>query len=198
ILIPGQFSLPAGSERYVVPGGGALLVDVEPGDRITVANTEGGQACELVALGPDGKPDAGVLDAAGNSNAAGLKALLLSGEESLRQFRLKIERRGINLAGAQGLRFFGEATPAEAEETFTAQRPGSLIVAAPGGPMSLEAQDTVTPLTLKVVRARPKSARKFELPDPLADPVLDQRVKSATAEAYFVKAGDYIQIIDVD
>ena len=28
--------------------------------------------------------------------------------------------------------------------------------------------------------------------------MLDQRIKSATAEAYFVKAGDYIQIIDVD
>ena len=40
--------------------------------------------------------------------------------------------------------------------------------------------------------------QKFELPDPLADPVLDQRIKSMTAQSYFVKAGDYIQIIDVD
>ena len=64
--------------------------------------------------------------------------------------------------------------------------------------MSLDAQDTVTPLTLRIDRATVKSVEKFELPDPLADPVLDQRIKSATAEAYFVKAGDYIQIIDVD
>ena len=39
---------------------------------------------------------------------------------------------------------------------------------------------------------------QHDLPDPLADPVLDLRVKSATAESYFVKAGDYIQILDVD
>ena len=39
---------------------------------------------------------------------------------------------------------------------------------------------------------------QHDLPDPLADPVLDLRVKSATAESYFVKAGDYIQIIDVE
>ena len=32
----------------------------------------------------------------------------------------------------------------------------------------------------------------------LADPVLDLRVKCSTAESYVVKAGDYIQIIDVD
>ena len=36
------------------------------------------------------------------------------------------------------------------------------------------------------------------LPDPLADPLQDIRVNSATAEAYVVKAGEYIQIIDVD
>ena len=33
---------------------------------------------------------------------------------------------------------------------------------------------------------------------PLADPLLDLRVRTATAEAYTVKAGDFIQIIDVD
>ena len=44
----------------------------------------------------------------------------------------------------------------------------------------------------------PKSVRKFELPDPLADPVSILRIHSATAQSYFVKAGDYIQIIDVD
>jgi aminomethyltransferase len=198
IIRPGGFSLPAGTERYTVPGGGALLVDIEAGDKVTIANPEGGQACELVALGKDGRSDPGILGVSNNSNAAGLKALLLSGEESLRQFRLKIERRSVNLAGAEAVRFFGETTPAGAEESFAIQRPGSLIVAAPGGPMSLEAQDTVTPLTLRIDRATVKPAKTFELPDPLADPVLDRRVKSATAEAYFVKAGDYIQIIDVD
>jgi aminomethyltransferase len=37
-----------------------------------------------------------------------------------------------------------------------------------------------------------------DLPEPLADPTLDLRVSSGTARAYHVKAGDYIQIIDVD
>ena len=87
IIRPGGFSLPAGTERYTVPGGGALLVEIEAGDKVTIANAEGGQACELVALDKDGRSDPAILGVAGNSNAAGLKALLLSGEESLRQFR---------------------------------------------------------------------------------------------------------------
>ncbi len=198
IIRPGQFSLPGGVERYVVPGGGALLVDVEAGDTVTIANTEGGQTCELVAINKDGRTDAGVLGVPANSDAAGLKALLLSGDDSLKRLHTSIERRGIDLSGARAVRFFGEATPAGTEERFAIQRPGSLIVAAPGGPMSFEDQDTVTPLTLSIRRATVKPVASFALPDPLADPVLDRRVKSATAEAYFVKAGDYIQIIDVD
>ena len=130
--------LGAGVERYVVPGGGAVLVDVEAGDRIGISNAEGGQACELVALDRNGRSDPGILDVAGNSNAAGLKALLLSGDGNLRQFRAKLERRGIDLGGAQAVRIFGAATPAGTEESFTAQRAGSLVVAAPGGPMSVD------------------------------------------------------------
>ena len=49
-----------------------------------------------------------------------------------------------------------------------------------------------------VKRAQVKSAERFKLPDPLADPILDLRVHSQTAESFFVKAGDFIQIQDVD
>ena len=36
------------------------------------------------------------------------------------------------------------------------------------------------------------------LPEPLAEPKFEVRVKKATASAYHVKAGEYIQIIDVE
>ena len=64
--------------------------------------------------------------------------------------------------------------------------------------MDFEAQNTSTPLTLIVTRAKLLPHTRFELPTPLADPLADIRVHSQTAEAYFVKAGDYIQILDVD
>ena len=198
VLRPDGFSLPAGMESYTVPGAAAVLVDIEAGDRITVRNVEGGQACELVAFGREARSDPTILGVAGNSSADGLKALLLSDDDSLRKFRRGIDRRRLDLSEAQAVRIFGEATPAGMEETFTAQRDGSLIVATPGGPMPVDTHDTVTPLTVMIQRAQVKSARKLELPDPLADPVTDLRIRSATARSYFVKAGDYIQIIDVD
>jgi len=197
IIRPGD-GFASGVERHVVAGAGAILVELNAGDSITVQNAEGGQPCELVALGANGSAEPGLLDVAANSDAAGLKALLTGTDESLRAFRRKVERRNIDLAKARALRIFSAETPAGTQETFVAQREGALVIAAPGGPMSVDAHDTATPLTVTIKRARPRTLHRFELPDPLADPILDQRIRSATAQSYFVKAGDYIQIIDID
>jgi aminomethyltransferase len=195
---PSVFSLPKGTERYVVEGCGAILVAVETGDRITVTNDEGGQPCEIVAADAKGAIDAGLIGALANSDAGGLKGLLASSDQSLRGLRMGLDARGIDLAAGGAVRFFDNATPAKTEQEFTVQRDGIVIIAAPGGIMDFEAQDTATPLTVLVKRAVIKQVARFELPDPLADPVSEVRVHSATAESYFVKAGDYIQIIDVD
>ncbi len=59
-------------------------------------------------------------------------------------------------------------------------------------------QDTATDIELHISRANPRNkAKGDDLPEPLADPLQDMRVKSATARAFTVKAGEYIQIIDV-
>ncbi len=195
---PSVFSLPKGTERYVVEGCGAILVAVETGDRITVTNDEGGQPCEIVAADAKGAIDAGLIGALANSDAGGLKGLLASSDQSLHGLRMGLDARGIDLAAGGAVRFFDSATPAKTEQEFTVQRDGIVIIAAPGGIMDFEAQDTATPLTVLVKRAVIKQVARFELPDPLADPVNEVRVHSATAESYFVKAGDYIQIIDVD
>src|SRR5690606_7747334 len=99
---------------------------------------------------------------------------------------------------AGALRVFASDTAPGARAEMTALDDGWLVIAAPGLPMAPEAQDTATPLTLTIQRAKPRMVGHYDLPDPLADPILDLRVKSATAESYFVKAGDYIQILDVD
>ena len=198
ILQPRVFSLPPGTERYVVPGAGAILLRLETGDRIEIENTEGGQPCEIVCADPLGGFDTGLIGARAQGAPGGLMALLTSDDPSLRGLRMGIEARGLNLSQAGAVHLFEHSTPAGTTESFTASREGIVIIAAPGGIMDFEAQDTATPLTVFIRRAVLKSAARFELPDPLADPVADIRVHSATAEAYFVKAGDYIQILDVD
>ncbi|WP_167484183.1 DUF1989 domain-containing protein [Mesorhizobium tamadayense] len=196
ILQPGLL-VPA-LERYQVPGSGAALIEIEAGDRVTIRNLEGGQACELVAFDAQARIDPGILGARANSDASGLKSLLANGDESLRKFRLGLAQRKVDLGRVEAVRFFDSGTPAGTEESFTVDRSGMLAVAAPGAPMAVDSQDTTTPLEVLVSHPTARSVRRFELPDPLADTVLDLTVKSSTAEAYFVKAGDYIQIIDVD
>src|SRR5687767_7043468 len=63
ILRPGLSSLPVGTERYVVGGGQTIIVDLEPGDGIELADIEGGQPCEVIAAGADGRVDPGLIGA---------------------------------------------------------------------------------------------------------------------------------------
>ncbi|WP_299288659.1 aminomethyltransferase family protein [uncultured Tateyamaria sp.] len=198
IVEPAQFSMPRGTERYVVQGGGAVLVPVEAGDQVTIINDEGGQVCEVIGADAQGRADQGLLDQPADAPADGLRALLDGDDRSLRGLRMGLEARKVDIAAALAVRLFDGATRAGAEQAMRVVRDGALIIAAPGGAMDFEAQNTVTPLTVMIKRATIKSHVKFELPDPLADPVADIRVHTQTAEAFFVKAGDYIQIIDVD
>ncbi len=198
ILTPAGIGMDRTEERYEVPGAGAYLVQIRAGDRVTVINSEGGQPVELVAADARGVIDAGILGAVANSTAEGLKALLLGGGSGMGGLRLGIERRKIDLARAGAIALFEATTPAGTEETFTVQRDGILICATPANAMLPGEQDTATPVLMKLHRSNIEQVKLFDLPDPLADPVLDLRVKSATAQAYFVKAGDYIQILDVD
>jgi len=86
---------------------------------------------------------------------------------------------------------FGDAAGAEHE--FVAEGALAVTVQAPGAAMEPDAQDAPTDLHVRIARADPAS----DLPPPLATPLLDLRVPAASARAYRVRAGDYIQIIDV-
>jgi aminomethyltransferase len=195
---PEGFGGPPWIERTVVPGAGAATVEIRTGDRIEITNDEGGQRGELLAAHPDGRLDPELLGVVADTPADGLRALLASGEPSLARLRAGLARRGIGLAGARALGLFGAASGAGDRFETVARGAGLLILAAPGGAMDVERQDTATALTLRITRAVPREAGCFALPDPLADPILDLRVKSATAEAYVVRAGEFIQIMDVD
>ncbi|MDA7760268.1 aminomethyltransferase family protein, partial [Amylibacter sp.] len=198
ILQPSVFSMPAGMERYVIEGSGAILLPVFAGDTFTIINDEGGQVCEILAADKKGKIDLSILNETPNNDARGLKQLLDTNNQSLIGLRLGMETRNIDLASAKGLSIFGNSSKAKSEVKFDVKRDAVIIISAPGNSMDLEKQNTTTSLTVNLNRSSIKTIEKFALPDPLSDPVLDLRIKSQTADSYFVKAGDYIQVIDVD
>jgi aminomethyltransferase len=197
VLRPGTRSLAPGEERYTVPGGGAIAVPIHTGDIVRLVDVEGMQRCEMVCADAAGAIDPAMLGVRGNSDASGLKQILSGDSESARSVRAGLERRGIDLAAASAVTLFGgDSRPRDAGE-FTVSRDGLLIVAAPGAVMEAGAQDTATPIRVHILRSRVRPAGETHLPEPLADPLQDIRVSRATAEAYVVRAGEYIQIIDV-
>lgn len=199
ISVPGLPVLPDNMERHVVPGGGSRALEVEAGDVISILNTEGQQSVECVHFAPDGKSDAGMLGATGAGAAVGLQQTLASGGASGQRVLALMEKSGFSLATADSVRLFeeGEARAGEIR-SLTVMAGGLLCVAAPGGPMSPELQNVPTEVLLFIERAAPRQAKEpLHAPAPLADPLLDENIKPGNAFAFEVKAGQYIQVLDV-
>jgi glycine cleavage system T protein (aminomethyltransferase) len=197
VLRPGVPTMPPGTERYRVPGGGSVVVSVEAGDEITLTDIEGQQACEIVHADASGRIDPLALGVKASSDAQGLKSVLSRSTESAERTLRALHRRNIDLGLARAVRFFGSFSRPGETASFRVARDGVLVVAAPGGEMDPAEQDTATPIEL-VIRRRgtARDLREF-LPEPLRDPLQDLRIQASTAKAYLVKAGEYIQVIDV-
>lgn len=197
IYRPGIRTLPLGVERYIVRGAGSTVVSVKAGDGVVLADIEGGQACEIALCDEAGRFDASALGVRANSHGEGLKAQLAEDSESTQRMKSALQRRNIDLGKAETVRLFGEDSRAGASAEFKVSRDGVLIVAVPAAAMAPENQDTATDIELRITRNGKTNERSSILPEPLADPVQDIRIRASTASAYVVKAGEYIQVIDV-
>lgn len=197
ILRPGIPALAPGVERYRVKARGTTVVKVMAGDRISIKDIEGGQLCEVSFIDAGGRFNAAGLGVGFSRSASGLQEILARDEESARRTLSALKRRNVDPAGAQALVLFGERSSPGAVAELTIGLDGLLIVAAPAPPMDAEAQNTATALELRVTRSRIERSYEEMLPEPMADPVQDLRIRAARASAYFVRAGEFIQVIDV-
>ena len=197
ILTPGLRAFSPGMERYKARGGGSTTLRVAAGDQLRLVDVEGGQRAELTFIDSMGRFSGAGLDIRFDTAAEGLKAILASDDESARRTLGALTRRGVDLATAGALGLFGETSPAGSSASFRATEDGLVIVTAPGDAMLPGDQSTATPIEIQVTRTTIARAYESLLPEPMADPVEDIRVKAASAKAYFVRAGEFIQIIDV-
>jgi len=186
---PGLLALAPGVERYIVPGRSARVIRLAGGDVIRLVNPEGAQPCELVCLADDGRFAADLLGERAGGSASGLRGLIADGATHV----------DFEISAAVSLDLFGPESRAGEEASYTATGAGSVIVAAPGAPMAVDGQDPPTPVVVFVERAAgAPPAGEPVLPEPLAAPRLDQRIDRRTAASYEVRAGEWIQIIDVE
>ena len=195
---PGIPVLPAGVERHPVPGGGSRAVPVFAGDRVTLVDFEGLQPCELVFFAPDGRSEASMIGAVGGLAPKGLQQSLASGDASGRRVLRALETAGFDIGRADAARIFTEGSRAGDSRDFAVSQDGLLIVCAPAAKMAPESQDTATDIILFVRRANPRILKHgLAPPDPLADALLDVNILPGKAAAYEVRAGQFIQVLDV-
>ncbi len=199
VLEPGLNTLPPNTERYVVRAGGITALELFAGDELQVLNPEGMQAGEITVFDAQGKSDMQMIGTTANGKAEGFKAILSGDDASAIKLERTLKFRNISLESAESTRVFSQESPAGDAVRFTANEDISCVVAAPGAPMVVDQQNTLTDLALLVHRKpRDTDERRIRLPDPLADPLQDQRIEARTVFSYEVKAGQYIQIIDVE
>ncbi len=197
ITEPGLPILPHGVERHSVPGGGSRSLTIRKGDEISILDKEGLQPAELVFFDANGLSDPAMIGASGSGTADNITTTLTRDETGARVLG-KLKQAGLDLGSAKSARLFGEGSKPGDMETFHAACDGLLIVCAPGGAMAPGEQDTPSELIVYLRRALPdEGKRDLGPPDPLADPLADINIQPGEAKSYQVKAGQFVQVLDV-
>ncbi len=176
-------------QSFFVPGRGAHRFTLRPGDDAVIVDLEGLQSAVLFV-------PAGLVPRVGPSSERAPEADL-----SLPLFAAQFcdddaqtviaSARDAGLDPARAYRVFSGAGAAGRRVEIAVDTPTHCVLLAPGGKMAPQEQTTTTMLQLIL------SASPAEPPPPLAAPKLDVRVPAATATAYRVAAGDYVQIVDI-
>ena len=179
-------------EKYWVRPGGVTVFMLNPDDRVTLIDVDGAQPAEITVLNADGNDDASAIGAKADAAATVLRGLLGATARS------GLDLPGVNPDQVRAVRVFGEWSPPGASETFRAERTVTIAVAAPGNGSVIDGALPPSNLLIDVHKAIPRLPQEARVPPPLADPRLDFRIDRATAQSYEVKAGEYIQVVDVE
>jgi aminomethyltransferase len=191
-LVGGLLPSDPALETYFVRPDGVSVIAVEGDDRVRIVDRHGGQTAEVTALGAGGVDELAALGLRADAAASVLRRLAADDPGFVAQLHV----RGLAPHEARAARLLGAETPPGGEVALRAQRELLLIVGAPGGRV-VDGELPASELLVEVRRARPRPRPEVELPPPLAEPRLDFRVDAATAQSYEVRAGEYIQVIDV-
>ncbi len=202
LLMPGMADFEPGIERYRVTGGAVTALLLGAGDQLRIIDPEGRQPVEVAAFDREGKSDAGLFsELTGETSiapATGIAAILADDQYDARRVADALAAKGIDLGAATAVHLFSPDSPAGHEAWLTASTDVVCVIGVTGGKMLPHEQDPPTDVITFVHRTTPPAPGLQVLPTPLADQNQDLRIDAATARAYEVKAGEFIQVIDVE
>lgn len=174
---------------YRVEGQGALRLDLHVGDRVCISSADTHQGCELLFIDAHGGvPDAS-LPPYVFSKAVNALAQLEQQSDSAQRLNELLQAWGIGENTLhQACCFAADSLP-----EFAVTEAVTMIVLCCGQDMQVTEQAPVTELQVAHY-----TLADAALPMPLAAPRSEFRVPRCSATSYEVKAGEWIQIIDVE
>jgi len=181
-------------ETYQIFGGESVSFGISDGDQIEIIDVEGDQPCSLVVIDSNGSC---ILDSLNWVNEPNKKESQISEECFSNSLVAILESNKANKDQLSCVGLFEKQSPADTRQSFGITKDGLCVLSANGGPMQVDNQDTPTEILINVNRLKPIQPTK-RLPKPIGKIVSELRVANSTAKSYAVKAGEYIQIIDVE
>jgi aminomethyltransferase len=178
-----------------VPAQGLIIINLHPGDVVVITDPEGPQPGEITAFNTAGLADPGLLGLTVNSDGNAVQTVLNGQGPSERRVRLGLKTRQISTDKLPCHRFFDQHK--ESLLKLTASETCCCLIASVGENMQVDQHNAPTDLQAVVSRLTPVALNDMPLPDPLAEPLEEIRIAARTGRAYTVKAGQYIQVIDV-
>ena len=200
VLEPGLVPYVPGIEHYRARGGGGLTVALAAGDRLTLIDREGGQRCEVLTFAPAGGPDPTALGRASTGKAVGLGRMPDSLDQSIAPINALLRAAGLAAPDAAAIVLFDDPmSPAGETVEFVCERATVAAVIAAGGPIEPGEIGPPTDIVARVERSEiAGEIANRPLPPPLAEPLWEARIDVASAIAYTLEKGQFIQIVDVD
>lgn len=184
-----NFMQAVGQQQLRVAGQQAIRLSLSAGDQLKIHSVDGEQDYELLVLDSAGHPAPDLLAGQAVPSVAIQKQLQQSGQAA-ETLQKQLAGWQVEPAYLQQVLAFSGAQQAE----LTARDAVTVIIVAAGENMQIAAHNPPTELLVTVDYAEPLDEL---LPEPLAEVKYEMRIPRACARTYEVKAGEWIQIIDV-
>jgi aminomethyltransferase len=185
-----SFQRPIGRQLFRIEGQKALRLKLSAGDQIELESPDRLQRCEILVLDEQDNAAPDLLSEQTPSIAEMTKVQLQAAGRSGLQLAQEFNDWGVRADHFErAILFSGENS-----ECYQAKSDLTAILIAAGADMSIEEHRPAGELDVVVNYAEPDNEN---LPAPLADVKQEFRISAGTASCYEVKAGEWIQIIDV-
>jgi len=181
-------------ETYQILGGEAISIDLKSGDSVEVVDVEGDQQCSVLAF--DSKSSS-VLPSLNWVTKPTNKTYEVNSDDCSDMLKAILKQNKIKSKSLTGAELFSSSNPADSRQSFDIKNDALCVFDAKGGPMIVDKQNSPTEILINVSRSNPTIPSE-RLPEPLAKTSKEIRVNHSSAVAYKVKAGEYIQVIDVE